>query len=311
MIFGGIFCLVLLNIPTWGQVLTNGSAITYTLDKFGIGTSTPENKLQIYNQSTIGGKWNPSDALLQLTDGGTTSLIVDANEIYCNKNIYLGSMDKIKFRTITNTEPTNHMVINSSGRVSIGDITPDARLHLYEINGGNTLMVDTEAGGKPNIRFATEGVYKGNIRINDDDILQICTGKQSTDRAINISPDNKIGIGTADPQNDLDIIGVTSSDEFLGQEVRVKLKNDWPDYVFCPDYELPSLAQEAQHIQAKGHLSGFQSAEEMNGEIQLGDVTKRQQVKIEEMMLHMIALNERLEKLEKENARLKRQSRNY
>ena len=30
----------------------------------------------------------------------------------------------------------------------------------------------------------------------------------------------------------------------------------------------------------------------MNGEIELGDVTKRQQVKIEEMMLLMIEMNE-------------------
>ena len=47
----------------------------------------------------------------------------------------------------------------------------------------------------------------------------------------------------------------------------------------------------------------------MNGEIQLGDVTKRQQVKIEELMLHVIALNqsfqEQKEKMEKEIEALK------
>jgi hypothetical protein len=47
------------------------------------------------------------------------------------------------------------------------------------------------------------------------------------------------------------------------------------------------------------------SEESLNGELPLGEVTHLQQVKIEEMMLHLIDMNKRLTALEKENAELK------
>ena len=112
---------------------------------------------------------------------------------------------------------------------------------------------------------------------------------------------NQVGINTENLGNHtLSVCGSILSTEIL-------VESGWCDYVFHDDYELATLAAEAQHIQEKGHLSGFQSAEEMNGEIQLGDVTKRQQVKLEEMMLHMIAMSERLDKMEAENSQLKAQ----
>ncbi len=107
-----------------------------------------------------------------------------------------------------------------------------------------------------------------------------------------------VGIGTTSPQNALDVCGTVRSNE-------VKVESGWCDYVFYDDYQLPTLKEEAQHIESKGYLAGFESEAEMNGEINLGDVTKRQQEKIEQMMLHIIKMNERLENLEMENTQLK------
>ena len=110
----------------------------------------------------------------------------------------------------------------------------------------------------------------------------------------------KLGINTSSPQNALDVCGKIRGDEVI-------IENDWCDYVFYENYNLPDLCEEAQHIEEEGHLSGFQSEEEMNGEIHVADVTKRQQVKIEEMMLHLIQMNERLNKIETENSQLKKE----
>jgi len=108
----------------------------------------------------------------------------------------------------------------------------------------------------------------------------------------------KLGINTNTPQNALDVCGKIRSDEVI-------CETNWCDYVFYEDYDLPDLSKEEQHIEEKGHLMGFQSEEEMSGEIRVADVTKRQQVKIEEMMLHLIEMNKRLDMLETENTRLK------
>jgi len=53
-------------------------------------------------------------------------------------------------------------------------------------------------------------------------------------------------------------------------------------------------------------LPGFESEEEMGGEIQLGDVSRRQQAKIEEMMLHLIDMKKEITQLKKENEELKK-----
>jgi len=45
----------------------------------------------------------------------------------------------------------------------------------------------------------------------------------------------------------------------------------------------------------------------MQGEIQLGDVSRRQQAKIEEMMLHLIRIEKEITQLKKENEQLKKQ----
>jgi len=116
-----------------------------------------------------------------------------------------------------------------------------------------------------------------------------------------------VGIGTTSPDNKLDVLGTIRSNE-------VKVELGWSDYVFYDDYQLSTLEEEEKFIKENGHLPGFESEKAMNGEIQLGDVSRRQQAKIEEMMLHLIEINktvkqmgDKISQLEQENAQLKKQ----
>lgn len=59
------------------------------------------------------------------------------------------------------------------------------------------------------------------------------------------------------------------------------------------------------HIEEAGYLIGFESEEMMAGEIDLGGVTKRQQQKIEELVLHQIELNETIIALQEQLSKLK------
>lgn len=109
-----------------------------------------------------------------------------------------------------------------------------------------------------------------------------------------------VGIGTKSPAEKLSVKG-----KIRAQEVKVETAN-WPDYVFAKDYQLPSLKETEQHIQEKGHLPGIPSAAEVkaNG-IDLGEMNTKLLKKIEELTLHLIDLNKKVNNLDNENKELK------
>ncbi|WP_420604080.1 fibronectin type III domain-containing protein [Flagellimonas sp.] len=85
------------------------------------------------------------------------------------------------------------------------------------------------------------------------------------------------------------------------REIRVD-QDAWPDYVFKKGYDLPTLEEIQKHIDEKGHLPNIPSAKEVkaNG-IELGKMDKLLLEKIEEMMLHIIDQQRRIEILEGQN----------
>ncbi|OXA84961.1 hypothetical protein [Flavobacterium hercynium] len=99
-----------------------------------------------------------------------------------------------------------------------------------------------------------------------------------------------VGIGTANPQNKLDVKGTIRS-----QEVKVEL-NNWPDFVFKKEYTLPTLIEVEKHITEKGHLENIPSEKEVlkNG-INLGEMDAKLLQKIEELTLYVIELNKKIE----------------
>jgi len=117
-----------------------------------------------------------------------------------------------------------------------------------------------------------------------------------------------VGIGTDTPDNELDVKGAIRAEEMFCQL-------GWSDYVFYDDYDLPTLEEEEKHIEENGHLLGFESEKDMEGMIPLADVSRRQQAKIEEMMLHLIELKkgideltDKVEELKDENHDLKQEN---
>ena len=86
------------------------------------------------------------------------------------------------------------------------------------------------------------------------------------------------------------------------------MRQVWADYVFDNDYELLSLPQVKDHINEHGHLHNTPSAEEIDQQgLELGGMMVNQQEKIEEIFLHLIELNDKLETLEQENQVLRKQ----
>ncbi|NDI99793.1 SlyX family protein [Flavobacterium sp. LaA7.5] len=89
----------------------------------------------------------------------------------------------------------------------------------------------------------------------------------------------------------------------LAEEVRIRTYTNWPwpDYVFAADYKLMPLAEVAQYISDNGHLPNMPSAKEVETEgLELGNIAKLQQEKIEELTLHLIEQKEEIETLKKQ-----------
>jgi len=181
-----------------------------------------------------------------------------------------------------------------AGKIGIGSINVNHKLTIESGSGGGLLIKNTH--GNSHIPWKD-----GIIYLSSNEFV-VRTGKNgiNPDR-MRIDEDGNVGIGTPTPGNKLEVNGTIRTKEIIVETV------GWPDYVFYDDYNLPTLEEEEKHIEANGHLMGFESEKDMAGEIQLGDVTERQQAKIEEMMLHLIEIKKEVKQLKEENEQLKKQ----
>lgn len=100
---------------------------------------------------------------------------------------------------------------------------------------------------------------------------------------------------------------VNGDGKVYAREVEVTL-NAFPDYVFEEEYPLMPLEDLKEYIEKNGHLPNIPKGEDIdNNGIGLGDLSHKQMEKIEELTLYILQLDDRLQKLEKENIDLKKE----
>lgn len=139
--------------------------------------------------------------------------------------------------------------------------------------------------------MVTERVYIGNPSFNTNYLsVNLLTGG--------------VGIGTTAPGS----FRLAVEGKIGAREVRVTSTTPWPDYVFNQQYQLPTLQSLKAYIKKNNHLPNMPSANEVQEKgIELGNMNTRIVEKLEELTLYIIELNAKMEKLEKENAALRRQ----
>jgi hypothetical protein len=114
-----------------------------------------------------------------------------------------------------------------------------------------------------------------------------------------VSSTGNVGIGTTSPQQSLDVHGTIAAQEVI-------VTTSGADYVFGPDYRLPSLTEVAAYISDHHHLPDIPSAAEMKEKgVGVADMQAKLLAKIEELTLHMIQAEERNSRMEQENQDLK------
>ncbi len=108
-----------------------------------------------------------------------------------------------------------------------------------------------------------------------------------------IHPNGNVGIGTINPAGKLSVNG-----NIIAKKVQVS--QSWADYVFDSAYMLRPLEEVHSFIQQNKHLPDMPAAKEIEIKgLDLGEIVKQQQVKIEELTLYLIEMKKKNELLEK------------
>ena len=107
-----------------------------------------------------------------------------------------------------------------------------------------------------------------------------------------IDKDGNVGIGTPTPGS----FKLAVNGKIWSQEVNIAMTNPGPDYVFEKDYNLLSLAELEAYIKANKHLPEVPSAKEMEADgLNLKEMNLILLKKVEELTLHLIEANKRIE----------------
>jgi len=120
---------------------------------------------------------------------------------------------------------------------------------------------------------------------------------------MHLSPEGKVGIGTDNFVNDYSLYVKGS---MIAEEAFILIEDDWGDFVFEPDYPLMPLKELDTYLKQNKHLPDFPSAAEVkeNG-LALGETERLLTIKVEELTLYLLRMNEEMEALREEITTLK------
>ncbi|MCL9806060.1 hypothetical protein NAT51_11025 [Flavobacterium amniphilum] len=216
---------------------------------------------------------------------------------------------------VMNTTGIGNVYIGAGSCMGSGTTTGSSRNTFLGAFTGPNASGDSEEIGSGNvfIGYNVGSRETGNDKLmidNTDSSTSLIWGDFANDR-LKFNGKVGIGYGFSNYPSTSGTVNVSNYNLFvkggiLTEQVRVTLQSTWADYVFKKDYRLPTLTEVENHIATKGHLINVPSAEEVkNNGIELGEMSKIQQEKIEELTLYVIEQNKINEKQAKEIKELK------
>lgn len=314
--------------------LSAQNTFTNTGTNVGIGTTTPQNRLTIESTDTIISnyirmehKGIPNSVLFFGTASGnypvTTHRNANVLESYSDLHLSAVNTGKIFFETgRTSTVAPIRMTLANTG-LGIGTTTPTTSLNVeggairhknptgypYGIN----IDVDFPAGWAREYSFsygATGKLFAWGATGTGSTLNYGYIGGNSTADVVSATPwmvfkpNGNIGIGTTDPGSyKLAVAGTLAAR-------RVKVTQEaWADFVFQPDYKLPSLSEVEKYIKKEQHLPEIPSAAEVQKEgLDLGEMNKKLLQKVEELTLYLIDQQKQLKGQQEQITLLQKQN---
>ncbi len=185
-------------------------------------------------------------------------------------------------------------MVDGGGSVGIGlgsdlELAPLERLHLNgNLRLDNGMFLSSEAM-----------VFRTAVGENSSDNNFIFQNNAEVE-IMRINQEGNLGIGTNTPTQKLEVVGTVKATSFVSSAAI------FPDYVFEDNYDFVSLGQLDAFIQENKHLPNMPTEKDVveNG-LNVTDVVIKSVENIENIYLHLIQMNEKLDALQKENDELK------
>jgi hypothetical protein len=278
----------------------------------GIGSALPAAKLSFGNEANeqpVGITWSDVSPLVygihktagawqapnyqQLRLGWTTGIILDPGQEFGKSYVDIQG---------------NGLRV-SGGNVGIGTVNPENAegwMKVLEVKGGahSKSLVSTNSviSGLWSHELGYYGAPAGGISgTYTNHPFTFITNKVSR---MTITNDGRVGIGVAAPPSDFQL---AVAGKVIADELKVKPHaSGWPDYVFKPGYQLMPLSKIESFIREKGHLPEMPRAAEVAKDgVELGGNQALLLKKIEELTLHLIQMEKRMNEQDKEIKQLK------
>jgi hypothetical protein len=127
--------------------------------------------------------------------------------------------------------------------------------------------------------------------------VYICTGSRGGKIVMATASNNAVAIGDEYIPNGYKL---SVKGKIIAEELNVKLRGNWPDYVFEPDYKLRSIADLEKYVNENKHLPEIPDAEKMEKDgINTSEIITQLVKQQEQLTLYIIEQNKRIEELEK------------
>ena len=225
--------------------------------------------------------------------------------------VKLGTRTPQPLRIVTDDQ--TRMFVSTGGNVGIGVTTPLAKLHvqgdmLLHSPHGSIISTANEVDGIA--LWARNNYAAWGLSIDPDGTGHILGDWNDPRPALSFSYDKvevptRLVIGDVETPNGYRLF---VQEGILAERVKVAVRtsDDWSDHVFQPGYRLLPLKDVAAFIEEHGHLPGVPSADQMvEGGLDVMKTDAMLMEKIEEITLHLIGMEKRMEELEKENGELR------
>ncbi len=310
-----------LSFPTRDWQITfndssNGGANKFSIDDidggrtpFTIEANAPSHSLYVGNGGRIGfGTSTPvASAHFKFGNTPTVRLEQDGSEGFTPQTWDLaGNEANFFIRDATNGSnlvfrilpraPANSLYIKDNGNIGFGTASPESSVHVLRTDGSAQLLIE-ETSSTASARTLLQMENNGSVRLSMVNTAMVA------------------GVGTWNldvrETGDFVISGVgTGGNELLIEEngdvtIRGSLTtagNNYPDYVFEPEYDLMPLSELGKYIEAHEHLPGIPTDEDVkqNGGVNMSELQLKLLEKVEELTLYTINQEKRITALQQQ-----------